>query len=125
MKKSKAILWGLASTAAAGTGLAYYLKAKMKDDDFNSKAKQNGAIALAKALEGLNTVLPKLPWPSIEDYASENFYEGHTEFRDTSVRGAKWRLGYARASIAPDDFMLKDYYLGGFLTYPPSTVNLF
>ncbi len=123
MKKSKSILLGLASTAAAGVGLNYFLKAKMQDDDFKDKLKQNGATALFKTLEGLNAVLPKLPWPSIEEYVSENFYEGHTNFRDTSVRGSKWQLGYARESLAPDDYLLKDYYLGGFLTYPPSTVK--
>lgn len=122
-KKSKSILLGLASTAAAGAGLAYLLKVKMEDDAFKGKVKQSGAAALFKTLEGINAVLPKLPWPSIEDYVSENFYEGHTEFRDTSVRGAKWKFGYARASLTPDDYLLKDYYLGGFLNYPPNTVK--
>lgn len=122
-KKSKSILLGLASTAAAGAGLAYLLKVKMEDDAFKGKVKQSGAAALFKTLEGINAVLPKLPWPSIEDYVSENFYEGHTEFRDTSVRGAKWKFGYARVSLTPDDYLLKDYYLGGFLNYPPNTVK--
>ncbi|NLX92694.1 MAG: hypothetical protein GXZ02_02310 [Clostridiales bacterium] len=122
-KKSKSILLGLASTAAAGAGLAYLLKVKMEDDAFKGKVKQSGAAALFKTLEGINAVLPKLPRPSIEEYVSENFYEGHAEFRDTSVRGAKWKFGYARASLTPDDYLLKDYYLGGFLNYPPNTVK--
>lgn len=122
-KKSKSRLLKLATVSAAGVGLAYFLKMKMRDDAFKSNLKKGGADALFKSLEGLNAVLPKLPRPDIEEYVSEDFYEGHSEFRDTSVRGAKWKLGYARASLTPDDYLLKDYYLGGFLTYPPSTVK--
>lgn len=123
MKKSKSIFLKLATATAAGAGLAYFLKMKMRDDAFKDNLKKSGADALFKSLEGLNAVLPKLPRPDIEEYVSENFYEGHSEFRDTSVRGAKWKLGYARASLTPDDYLLKDYYLGGFLGYPPNTVK--
>jgi len=123
MKKTKAIILGLASAAAAGAGAAFYIKEKLKDDEFKSAMKVKGAYGLSKALEGVNSVLPKLPWPYIDDFISENFYEGHTEFRDTGVRGGKWRLGYGRESLLPVDYTKKDYYLGGFLTNPPSTVK--
>lgn len=122
MKKSKAIALGLAS-ASAIAGLAYYVKEKLKEDEFKGKLKATAGNGLNKVLEGIDTVLPKLPWPYMDDYVSENFYEGHETFRDTSVRGAKWQLGYARASLMPVDYEHKDYYLGGFLTNPPSTVK--
>lgn len=123
MKQSKSIFFKLAAATAAGAGLACFLKAKIQDEAFKSKLKQGGATALFKTLEGINAVLPRLPWPFIEEYVSENFYEGHADFRDTSVRGAKWKFGYARVSLTPDDYLLKDYYLAGFLTYPPNTVK--
>ncbi|MEI6579760.1 MAG: hypothetical protein WCN92_09910, partial [Eubacteriales bacterium] len=109
MKKSKAIALGLASVAAAGAGVALYMKEKLKDDEFKSKLKVTAGNSLNKVLEGVDTVLPKLPWPFIEDYVSENFYEGHAEFRDTSVKGAKWKLGYARASLLPVDYTNKNF----------------
>ncbi len=122
MKKSKVFALGLA-LAAASAGLTYYVKDKLKDDEFTGKLKQSAGKGVNSILEGINTVLPKIPWPYIEDYVSENFYKGHETFRDSSVRGSKWSLGYARASLAPADYMNKDYYLGGFLTNPPGTVK--
>lgn len=122
MKKSKLIGLGLAG-AAAGAGLAYFFKVKMKDEEFQKKLKHLGGDGINKVFEGIDNVLPKLPWPYIEDYVSEHFYEGHDAFRDTSVRGSKWSLGYARASLLPIDYTAKNYYLGGFLTNPPSTVK--
>ena len=122
-EKSKSIFLKLVAATAAGAGLAYFLKAKTQDEEFKLKVKQTSAGALSKSLEGLNTVLPTQPWPHIEEYVSENFYQGHEKFRDTSKRGSKWQIGYAKASLAPDDYLLKDYYLGGFLTHPPSTVK--
>ena len=122
MKKSKAITFGLASAATAA-GLAYYVKEKLHDDDFKDRLKTVAGDGLSKVLEGVDTLLPKLPWPDIDDYTSENFYAGHEKFNDASVKGAKWQLGYARASLVPSDFESKDYYLGGFLTNPPGIVK--
>ncbi len=123
MKKSKKALLGLAAVAAAGAGAALYVKEKLKDDAFKSELKVKAAGGLNKALEGINTVLPKLPWPTMEEFISQNFYAGHAEFRDTGVRGGKWRFGYGRESLLPVDYANTDYYLGGFLTFPPSTVK--
>ncbi|MBQ7956833.1 MAG: hypothetical protein IJ279_02255 [Clostridia bacterium] len=50
-----------------------------------------------------------------KDYKSENFYSGTDKFLDEPAEGAKWKLGYANASLVPDDWETKDYYLGGYI----------
>ena len=54
---------------------------------------------------------------SEKDYKSENFYKGTETFLDKPAEGAKWRLGYANASLVPDDWQTKDYYLGGYIDF--------
>ena len=48
------------------------------------------------------------------EYKSENFMEGTEDFIDEPVAGAKWNLGYAQASIVPEDFDDVKYYKGGY-----------
>lgn len=122
-KKTRAVLFSLGTAAAAGAGTVLWVKEKMKDPQFNSQVKRKAEVGLKKALYGLNSVLPQYPRPYKDDYISENFYEGHELFRDTSVRGAKWQMGYGREVLTPDDYLDKDYYLGGYLTNPASTVK--
>lgn len=50
----------------------------------------------------------------VKDYQSENFYSGSEEFVDQPQQDAKWQLGYASASIVPDDFSKGIYYKGGY-----------
>ncbi len=49
------------------------------------------------------------------DFKSENFYKGTDTFISEPAEGAKWKLGYANASLVPSDWQTKDYYLGGFI----------
>lgn len=49
---------------------------------------------------------------SLEDYG--NFYKGMDTFIDEPVKGAGWNLGYAEASILPDDFGTVPYTMGGY-----------
>lgn len=48
------------------------------------------------------------------EYESENFMEGTKDFIDAPDEDAKWNLGYAQASIVPDDFDEVKYYKGGY-----------
>ncbi len=69
-------------------------------------------------LKYLNMVWPGYEggWDTAEDYVPENFYKGSTKFDKTVKSGAKWKVGYASASlldgIAP---MNGDFYLAGSL----------
>ncbi|MBR2875660.1 MAG: hypothetical protein IKC01_00805, partial [Clostridia bacterium] len=49
--------------------------------------------------------------------APENFYEGTTgKFNTTPNANAQWYLGYANASLVPDDVTNGEYYLGGYIS---------
>ena len=54
-------------------------------------------------------------FPKEADFKSENFYKGTDKFLSKPAEGAKWKLGYANASLVPSDWQTKDYYLGGFI----------
>ena len=49
---------------------------------------------------------------NLDEYG--NFYAGMSEFLDAPAAGAKWHLGYAQASILPDDFGTTPYTMGGY-----------
>lgn len=66
-------------------------------------------------LDGISSILPatvKIKDPST--HKSDNFLKGNENFIDAPVEGAKWKLGYASASILPDDFAEGKYYKGGY-----------
>lgn len=66
-------------------------------------------------LNGLSGILPstvKIKDPST--HSSENFMEGNSEFISEPAANANWSLGYASASILPDDFSEVGYYKGGY-----------
>lgn len=72
----------------------------------------------SKILGALADTLPDPDYFMDEkDYKSENFYAGTSTLLDEPAAGAKWQLGYANASLVPDDWQTKDYYLGGFIDY--------
>ena len=56
--------------------------------------------------------------PTLEEYESENFYEGTQSFLDEPAQGAKWKLGFGKASMVPENLRngSKQYYTGGYFT---------
>ncbi len=90
----------------------------------------NGAIITAtnfvnSLLNGLFRVgemlFPMPDYQTVDEYCSgksENFYEGTKTFIDTPQENAKWSLGFAKASIVPDNLTdgSKEYYTGGYFT---------
>ena len=64
---------------------------------------------------GINLIVPdSKDFVKVSDRVVENFFEGTGEFKDTKP-GAYWTLGHAKASLVPDDWQTKTYYLGGFI----------
>lgn len=81
----------------------------------------NGAFWVAERL------FPTPDYPTVDEYYagdSENFYEGTEEFLDTPAENAKWSLGFAKASIVPENLAdgSKEYYTGGYFTQKVSSV---
>lgn len=76
-------------------------------------------------LTAVSTVVPATrDFPNLEEYKSENFYEGNDEMLDEPAANAVWSLGYAKASVLPDDWQTTPYYLGGFMAMSNGMSNL-
>lgn len=71
----------------------------------------------------INIIVPDSPkFVDVKDRVLENFYEG-TEWKKETAENAKWKLGHSKASLVPDDWQTKDYYLGGFIDPNNGMVN--
>ena len=71
----------------------------------------------------LNFIVPdSSKFVNVKDRVVENFYEGTTWEKETA-ENAQWKLGHAKASLVPDDWQTKDYYLGGFIDPNNGMVN--
>lgn len=121
MKKRSLIPFAVLA-AAAGAGAA--VGRKLKTDracrrDFDDAVGKGILAAVGK----LADKLPEPNFGDISDYESRDFYPGHSEFATSGKRGARWRLGYARRSLVPDDYNQKDYYIAGYLSYPPNVMS--
>lgn len=55
----------------------------------------------------------------VSEHKAEDFYEGTDTMLDEPADNAQWQLGYAKASLVPDDILEEgtEYYLGGFMTF--------
>lgn len=72
---------------------------------------------LNAVFRGFGALFPK-DFVSVEDYETENFYEGTDSFIDTPAENAKWHLGFGKASMVPENLKdgSKEYYTGGYFT---------
>lgn len=116
MKKKTAFALGI---AAGATGVIYVKKELQKEKNQRIKYDvQNTAIQ--GLLKGITTVLPDVPREDIVTYDSKGFMEGHSVLIDKAAKGAKWKLGYGKVSLLPDDIGIGEYYIGGYLSMPPN-----
>lgn len=75
---------------------------------------------LNAVFKGFGSLFPN-DAPTLEEYLageSENFYEGMDTFLDEPAEGAKWQLGFGKASMVPENLRngSKEYYTGGYFT---------
>lgn len=72
---------------------------------------------LNAVFKGFGSLFPN-DAPDISEYESENFYEGTETFLDEPAENAKWKLGFGKASMVPDNLRdgSKQYYTGGYFT---------
>lgn len=121
MKKRSLIPFAVLA-AAAGAGAAVGRKLKT-DKAFRRDFDDAVGKGILAAVGKLAHKLPEPNFGDISDYESRDFYPGHSEFATSGKRGARWRLGYARRSLVPDDYNQKDYYIAGYLSYPPNVMS--
>lgn len=60
--------------------------------------------------------------PYINRYDNKGFLEGNGYFLDKPAENAKWEAGFAKASVVPP-VKEGDYYIGGYLAFPPNKMN--
>ncbi|MBQ3045497.1 MAG: hypothetical protein IJD49_06080 [Clostridia bacterium] len=77
-------------------------------------------VLLNAVFAGVGALFPK-DFETVEEYyasESENFYEGTEKFIDKPAEGAKWMLGFGKASMVPENLKdgSKEYYTGGYFT---------
>lgn len=95
----------------------------------DGQAADNSAIiAVAGAINGLLNAVFKgfgslFPndFQTVDEYyaqGDENFYEGTETFLDEPAEGTRWRLGFGKASMVPENLKngTKEYYTGGYFT---------
>ncbi len=65
-----------------------------------------------------NLIVEPRSFVDVDDYKSENFYEGHKpeEFLKAPADGAEWKLGYANGSIKTGNELEAEHYVGGSLS---------
>lgn len=80
-------------------------------------------LAVDALLNAVLRLLPDIGWPDQEDYQTANFYEGDSTFLDQPAQGARWHLGYAKASLLTgNETDGKHYHAGGF-SFPAKPVT--
>ncbi len=70
-------------------------------------------------LTGISSIVPAGSGiKKVSEHVSDSFYSGMDKFLEEPADNAKWSLGYAKASLVPDDILERgtEYYLGGFMT---------
>lgn len=97
-------------------------------DNSAEPADNRALIAVAGTLNGVFNVVFKAfgslfpdGFQTVDEYyaaENENFYEGMNEFLDEPAEGAKWNLGFGKASMVPENLKdgSKEYYTGGYFT---------
>lgn len=73
-------------------------------------------VIVTGLISAINAIVPdSAEFKDVSEHTTENFYDGTDTFIDEAADDGAWSLGYAKASLVPDDWQEKDYYLGGFM----------
>lgn len=114
----------LTALGAAGISGKIAYTAKKSSRSFANEAIENyGEKAAVGLVKGITAALPDMPVMKKEEYFPHNFYVGHNELISSPKRGAKWSLGYSQISIVPDDYLIKQYYIAGYLSFPANVMT--
>ena len=68
---------------------------------------------------GITKIIPNPGWGAENEYVSENFMEGMTEFLDEPAEGAKWNLGYASDSLLTGNELDNKHFVAGGIVVSP------
>lgn len=76
--------------------------------------------AVHKAVKAFCSIIPDVKYSDYLNCGSENFLPGSKGFIREPAKDACWSLGFAKASVLPDDLTVGEYYIAGYLAYPPN-----
>lgn len=94
-----------------------------------TKALENFGLSIVETIfttlvGAINFIVPdSKDFVDVDDRNTDNFYSGTGKWNETAAADAKWYLGHSKASLVPDDWQTKDYYLGGFIDPNNGMVN--
>ncbi len=118
-RKLQKIISLVLATALMLTGTVFASAADTKAADNSGIMFAANAIngLLNAVFKGFGALFPK-DFESVDEYEAENFYEGTEKFLDEPAEGAKWHLGFGKASMVPENLKngTKEYYTGGYFT---------
>ncbi len=108
------------SSCAAGVAATVFTQKKFKDPTVQRSLSDAADRSIHKIAAKVSDILPSEKFPSVLDADDRFFIEGQSRLLSSPPPGAEWRLGYSACSIIPGDINSRDYYLGGYLAYPPN-----
>lgn len=118
-RKLQKIISLVLATALMLTGTVFASAADTKAADNSGIMFAANAIngLLNAVFKGFGALFPK-DFESVDEYETENFYEGTEKFLDEPAEDAKWHLGFGKASMVPENLKngTKEYYTGGYFT---------
>ncbi len=81
-------------------------------------------VIVSTLLNAINFIVPdSKDFKDVSEHTLDNFYDGTDTMLEEPAANAAWKLGYAKASLIPDDWQEKDYFLGGFMSIENGMTN--
>lgn len=118
MKKSKRIAFFAA--VGALTAAAPMMKKKLETPEGKKFLYRTADVGVDGLCKTIGSFLPDVSRGDILDFSPESRMVGLTPFLKEPKENAKWHLGYSKISILPEDVTADDYYIGGYLAFPPN-----
>ena len=120
LKRRIAVILVCLMLLCASQPFAYAFDLNAVMDDFGGYVKKEGINLAEGVITGVLTVAERaipdrMETSDPDKYVSKNFYRGTETFLSAPAENAKWLLGYAQASLVPNDWKEHEYYLGGFI----------
>ena len=93
-----------------------------EEKDLKQKLIDKGDTAVQTVLSAIAGRVSDKTVPFLNRYDNADFLEGSGYFLSAPKEGARWRVGFAKASVLPET-VAGDLYIAGYLAFPPNKAN--